>query len=159
YHGLSGLSGLTTFKLLHLSNLARDQHTVAPRPPVGHRSHATRIGVTHSQSTDRPQQYGVSVKVEEPALAGRKAADVDEPVGLNAHAFQRRRVRHGRDDQDARVLEADEAAVEQVVDGGRQQQSVFAVQPLLVRAVAPRLAVAGDKVLRPRPPTRVSRAL
>jgi hypothetical protein len=62
-------------------------------------------------------------------------------------------VRHGRDDEPTVVLKADKAAVEKVVDGRREQKTILAVQPLLIRRVAPRLAMAGDemdRVLDPR---------
>ena len=69
--------------------------------------------------------------------------------GFDPHALQRRLVRDRRHDQRAVVLEADEAAIEQVIDTGRQEQAVLTVQPLSIARVAPRLAMAGDEVLDP----------
>ena len=52
------------------------------------------------------------------------------------------------DDELAVVFEANEASIEQMIDARRQQQAIFAVEPLLVGRVPPRLAMAGDQVDR-----------
>jgi hypothetical protein len=39
---------------------------------------------------------------------------------------------HRRDHQPAGILEADEASVKKVIDTGRQQQALFAVEAFLV---------------------------
>jgi hypothetical protein len=51
-------------------------------------------------------------------------------------------VRHRRHEQPAVGFERDEAAIEQVIDRRREQQSVLAVEALGVAAIAPRFAVA-----------------
>jgi predicted nuclease of predicted toxin-antitoxin system len=66
---------------------------------------------------------------------------------LDAHPGEGIPVGARRDQQEARILEADVALVEKMVDGGRQEQAVLAVQALLVVAVAPGLDVAADQVV------------
>ena len=66
---------------------------------------------------------------------------------LDAHPGEGVPVGSRRDEQQARVLEADVALVEKMVDGGRQEQVVLAVQALLIIAVAPGLDVAADQVV------------
>lgn len=56
-------------------------------------------------------------------------------------------MRDRRNQQLPVALECDEALVEQVVDRGRQQQAVLAIQPFFIGRIAPRLAVAGDQML------------
>ena len=58
-------------------------------------------------------------------------------------------MRDRRDNQGPIVLEADEAAVEKVIDGGGEQQSILPVQSLLICSVPPRLAVARYQVVNP----------
>jgi hypothetical protein len=50
-------------------------------------------------------------------------------------------MRDRRDDQYAVILEADKSTVKQVVDAGREEQPVLAVQTLTIAAIAPRFAV------------------
>ena len=57
-------------------------------------------------------------------------------------------MRHRRYQQTTIVLKRDEAPVEEMVDGGRQQQSVLSVEPFLVTAIAPGLAVARPQVFQ-----------
>jgi len=51
-------------------------------------------------------------------------------------------VHHWRYQDVAVVIEADESPIEEVIGVWSEQQAVFAVQPLLVARIAPRLAVA-----------------
>ena len=44
------------------------------------------------------------------------------------------------------MFEADKTAIEQVVDARREKKAVLPVEPLFVRRVPPRLAMAGDQV-------------
>src|ERR1039457_4819384 len=57
-------------------------------------------------------------------------------------------MRDWRNNQSTVALETDESPVEEVVDAGRQQQSILAVQPFCVVAVTPWLAVASSQVKR-----------
>jgi hypothetical protein len=66
---------------------------------------------------------------------------------LDAHPGEGVAVGAGRDQQEARILEADVALVEKVIDGGGEEQAVFAVQASPVIAVAPGLDVAADQVV------------
>ena len=88
------------------------------------------------------------MELQEVPLALGKPADIHGAAGIDTHALQRRQMRHRRDDEATAVLKANEAAIEQVVDAGRQEQAVFAVQTLVVRLVAPGLAGAGNQVDR-----------
>jgi len=86
------------------------------------------------------------VEIQETLLAAGERANVDCFRSVDTHAEQGWPVRHGRDDEPAAVLEADETAVEQVVDAGCQKQAVFTVEALLVAGIPPGLAVTGDQV-------------
>ena len=55
---------------------------------------------------------------------------------------------HGRNDEPARVLEADKPAIEQVVNARRKKKAVLPVEPLFIRRIPPRLAMAGNQVGR-----------
>ena len=66
---------------------------------------------------------------------------------LDAHPGEGVPIGAGRDEKQARILEADVALVEEVIDGRGQEQAVLAVQALLVIAVAPGLDVAADQVV------------
>ena len=46
------------------------------------------------------------------------------------------------------VLEANEAAIEEMINARRQQQTILAVEPLLVGRVPPRLAMTRDQMHR-----------
>ena len=52
------------------------------------------------------------------------------------------------DDKVTGILKADEAPIEQVIDAWSQQQSIFSIEALIVRRVAPRLAMAGNGIGR-----------
>jgi hypothetical protein len=94
-------------------------------------------------SPGRPRQDRIPMEVEKPALSLGETAHVDHLPGLNAHPLQRSVMRDRRDYEITGVLETDESSVEQVVNAGRQQQTVLSVQAFLVRGIAPRLAMAG----------------
>jgi hypothetical protein len=66
----------------------------------------------------RLQQDSIAVEVQESALPFGEAADVDDLFRLHAHSLKRRTVSDWRDNQRAGIIETDEAAVKQVVDGG-----------------------------------------
>lgn len=55
-------------------------------------------------------------------------------------------MRHRGDDQEAVVLEADEATVKKMVNAWRQEQAVFSIQALLIGRIAPGLAMTGHQV-------------
>ncbi len=78
-------------------------------------------------SARRTQQNSIPVKIQELSLALAKAAHVDDALGFDAHFGQRWLMRYRRDDQRARILEADEASIKQMIDARRQQQAVLAV--------------------------------
>jgi hypothetical protein len=73
------------------------------------------------------------VEIQESTLSFAEAADVDYSLSFDTHPRERWPVSDRRYDQLAGVLEADEPAIKQVIDAGREQQSVLAVEPLLVR--------------------------
>jgi hypothetical protein len=61
------------------------------------------------------------MEVQEVLLAAGEAPDVDDPLGFDAHAMQRRTMSDGGDDQRSIVLETDEPTIEQVIDARRKQ--------------------------------------
>jgi hypothetical protein len=67
------------------------------------------------------KQHGIPVKIQEQFLSAGEAADVDSVCGVNAHALERRSMCDRRDDKLAVVVEADESAIEEVIDAGRQK--------------------------------------
>jgi hypothetical protein len=73
------------------------------------------------------------MEIEIGPLALREATDIDDAPRLDAHALERRQVRDRREDEITMVFEADESPIEQVINAGRQQQSVFSVEALFVR--------------------------
>jgi hypothetical protein len=50
-----------------------------------------------------------------------ESADVNGAACVDAHLFEGGPVGHRRDHQPARILEADESAVEEMIDAGCQQ--------------------------------------
>jgi len=74
-------------------------------------------------------------------------------VRRDPHALERLAVHDRRDQQLAIVLERNEPAIEEMINRGREQQAVLAVEALVVGlTVPPGLAVAGDQVFRPIDP-------
>src|ERR1700712_642760 len=65
---------------------------------------------------------------------------------VDTHLGERQAVCHRRDDHLAAVLEGDEPSIEEVIDGRRQQQTVFPIQSFLVGRITPRFAVTGTQV-------------
>jgi hypothetical protein len=98
---------------------------------------------------DRHEQDGVSMEVQELLLARGEVTDGHRFFSFHPHLLQRRQVSDGADDEPARIFEADEASVEQVVDAGCEQQPVFSVEPLFVVGIPPWLAVTSHEVGRP----------
>ena len=90
------------------------------------------------------------MEIQKLSLPGREWADVDDLSGSDSHLCYRWLVGDRRDDQLPIVFEPDKAPVKQVVNRRREQQPVLAVQPLLVRRVASRFAVARDQVHKVR---------
>ena len=97
-------------------------------------------------TTERLKQYGVPVKVQELLLAAGEPAHIDGLCGVDAHSLKGGTMRNRRDDEPAVVFEANEAAIEEMIDARRQKQSILAVQSFFVGRVPPRLAVARDQV-------------
>lgn len=94
----------------------------------------------------RAQKHFISVILEKPPLRAREPSRLEHPPRRHAHALHRSVVRDRGDQQPPVRAERDEAAIEEVVDRGRQQQAVLAVEALGVGGVAPRLAVARAQV-------------
>src|ERR1035438_4958652 len=74
-----------------------------------------------------PQHYLVPMEVEKPPLALGESADVNDLLRLDAHSLKGRPVGDRGPREVAGILEADEAPVEQVIDAGRQQQSILPI--------------------------------
>ena len=58
------------------------------------------------------------MEIEIPLLPAREAPDVQDRRRIDTHALQRGAMGDRRDDQHAAILEADEPAIEQMVDTG-----------------------------------------
>src|SRR5688572_6781716 len=80
----------------------------------------TRNSRIAASSTDRLKQDGVSVKVEELFLAAGEPTSVNSPRSVDAHLLERRMMSDGRDDEPSVVFEANEPAIEEVINTGRQ---------------------------------------
>jgi hypothetical protein len=89
------------------------------------------------------------VILQEPPLPLRKRTDIELALRRDPHAHERGAISDGRDDEIAVALEGDESLVEEVIDRGGEQESVLAVEALLVRAVASGLGVTCDQVFGP----------
>ncbi len=72
------------------------------------------------------------MEIQELFLTAGEAADIDRTFDINAHALERRSIGDWRDDEFAVVVEADEPTIEEVIDAGRQEEAVLAVEPLLI---------------------------
>ena len=72
------------------------------------------------------------MKFEISPLSLCEPADIDALPDRHPHLPERHLVRYRRDQQLAVVLKADEAAIEQVIDGGGEQQAVLAVSRSLL---------------------------
>src|SRR4029079_3860051 len=92
------------------------------------------------RSEARLQQHLIAVIFEEVKLSNAEAARVELAIDRNAHARQRNAVRDRRHQKSAVRAERDEPAIEEVVDRGRQEETVLTIQPFLVRRITPRLA-------------------
>src|SRR6185437_11148239 len=82
-----------------------------------------------------------------PSLPRGECTDIRSGVAIDSHPLEGHRVRYGRYDQLSRVLERNESLVEQVVHRRGQEQTIFAIEALLIAAVSPGLNVARDQVL------------
>ena len=63
---------------------------------------------------------GVSVKVEELLLAAGEPSDINNPRGVDAHSLERGMMSDRRDYEPAIVFEADEPAIEKMINMWRQ---------------------------------------
>jgi hypothetical protein len=93
------------------------------------------------------QEHLVPVEVQVAALEMGKGLLYGGLLVLDAHPGEGISIGARRYEQEARILEADVALVEKMIDGGREEQAVLAVQALLVIAMAPGLDVAADRWL------------
>lgn len=78
------------------------------------------------------QEYDFPARVQKPLLAEGEGADRDRRSHFDAHAYKGLFVRHGENDQSPVVFEGDEPAIEQVIDGGREEKSVLTVESFFV---------------------------
>src|SRR5512134_2478606 len=99
-----------------------------------------------TSGANRLKQDSVPMKIEELLLAAGEPSHIDDPCRVDAHAFKRGTMSNRGDYELAIVLKADEATIEEMINAWSQEQSILAVQSLLVRRVPPGLAVTGDEV-------------
>jgi hypothetical protein len=74
-------------------------------------AHSGTVPLSH-----RPQEHRVPVKVEKRPLTLGEFADVDDALRLDTPTLKGGLMSDRRNDEVARILEADESPVEQVVD-------------------------------------------
>ena len=86
------------------------------------------------------------MEVEKLLLAACERANIDGLGRINPHSRKRRMMSNRKNNQPTVVFKADEAAIEQVIDARRQQQSILAVQTFLISRVAPWLTMARDEM-------------
>ena len=79
------------------------------------------------------------MKVKKVLLAFGEGSDVDYVLCCNSHSLQRRLVCNGRNDQFACIFESNESSIKEVIDAGGEEQSIFSIQSLFIRGIAPRL--------------------
>ena len=80
-------------------------------------------------------------------LSLSKRTDVDANRRVYSHSPHRRQMRHRRNQNVTIVFEANEPAIKQVVDAGRQKQTILAIQALVIAGVTPRFAMTRPQVL------------
>ena len=78
------------------------------------------------------EQDGVSMIVEKSPLTVGEGAHIDRLLSLNTHAAQGLLMRDRGNYRPASILEADKAAIEQMIDRRGQQQPVLPIQSFLV---------------------------
>lgn len=76
----------------------------------------------------------------------REPSHVDRLRGVDAHPLQGRTMSHRRNYQAAIVLEANESAIEEMIDAGRQKQTILPIQAIFVGRIPPWLAMARDQM-------------
>jgi hypothetical protein len=86
------------------------------------------------------------MEIEKLLLTACERADIYVLGRIDPHSLKRGVMRYWRNNQSPVVFKPDEAAIEQVVDARRQQQSVLAVQSFLIGRVAPWLTMARDQM-------------
>jgi hypothetical protein len=77
------------------------------------------------------------MEIQEALLATGKPSDVHCLRGVDAHPLQGRTMSHRRNYQPAIVLEANESAVEQMIDAGCQKQTILPIQAIFVGRIPP----------------------
>jgi hypothetical protein len=86
------------------------------------------------------------MEIEKLLLTACERADIYVLGRIDPHSLKRGVMRYWRNNQSPVVFKPYEAAIEQVVDARRQQQSVLAVQSFLIGCVAPWLTMARDQM-------------
>src|SRR5713226_2508016 len=76
------------------------------------------------------------MEIEKLLLTARERANIDGLGRIDPHSLKRGVMRNRRNNQPPAVFKADEAAIEQVIDARRQQQSVLIVPRWSRRAMA-----------------------
>jgi hypothetical protein len=92
------------------------------------------------------EQDGAPVKVQKLFLAAAEPSHIGNLRGVYAHSLERGTMSDRGDYELPAVLEANEAAIEEMIDARCQKQSVLAIEPLLVCRVTPRFAVTSYEV-------------
>jgi hypothetical protein len=67
------------------------------------------------------------VKVEELLLAAGEPSDINNPRGVDAHSLERGTMSDRREYELSAVFEANEPAIEEMINARREEQAIFAV--------------------------------
>jgi hypothetical protein len=73
------------------------------------------------------EQHTVPMKVQELLLAAGEPSHIDNLCGVDAHSLERWAVSYRRDYERAIVLEANEPAIEEMINARRQKQAILAI--------------------------------
>lgn len=114
---------------------------------VGNEHRISRKAISAAAlSAGRLEQDGTPMEIQELFLAAGKPSHIDNFHGVDPHPLERRAVGDRGDYKPSVVFEANEPAIEEMIDARCKKQSVFAVEPLFIGRVPPRLAVTGYQV-------------
>src|SRR6266849_11131446 len=75
----------------------------------------------------RLEQHGVPVKIQELPLAAGPPSHINYLRNVDGHSLERGTVSNRRDYELSVVLEANEPAIEKMINAGRQKQAILTV--------------------------------
>ena len=73
------------------------------------------------------EQHSIPMKIQELLLAAGEPSHIDNLCGIDAHSLEGGAMSGRRDYEFAVVLEANETAIEEMINARRQKQTILAV--------------------------------